>query len=176
MNMTLIDIVKDTDLPPSKKDQLIEAIKELERLKLSNSHNLNDKSPNEVVIKDELNRNNFYMMKYPIIESILKSDMSRSDKGKLKEAVIELERLKTTLKGFERKDKYLKFIEDKSKNLKTRVFDVYNIFGENLGHIRWDFVYQSYSYHAGGVFDPGCLFEAIVKLNELNEERRVKLQ
>ena len=113
MNMTLIDIINDTDLPPSKKQQLTDAINELEALK-------------------------------------------------------------ALFKGYNRKDKYLKFIEDTSKNLKTRIFDVYNIFGENLGHIRWDFVYQSYSYHAGGVFDPGCLFEAIVKMNELNEERRKK--
>ena len=45
------------------------------------------KKPNEAFIKDELNMDDFYKMKYPIIEAIDKSDMSRSDKSKLKESV-----------------------------------------------------------------------------------------
>ena len=113
-------------------------------------------------------------MNMTLIEIINDTDLPPSKKQQLTDAINELEALKALFQRYNRKHKYLVFKEDTSKQLKTKVFDVYNTFGDYVGHIRWDFVFQSYCYHAGGAFDPGCLFEAIVKMTELNEEKRKK--
>lgn len=109
MNMTLIEIINDTDLPPSKKKQLIDAIEELERLKV-------------------------------------------------------------ILKGYDRKKKYLSFEPKTNINGSTQIMRVTNSNGDNLGRIRWYGPYRGYTFDDyQSIFDTGCLFELITKINTMND-------
>jgi hypothetical protein len=122
--MTLIEIINDTDLPPSKKKQLIDAIEELERLKV-------------------------------------------------------------ILKGYDREKKYLSFPEaynplthEPLHKGTTKMLWVKNQKNHFLGQIQWHGPYRGYGYvvetEIGAIiFDSGCLFEIISKINSMNNEHRV---
>jgi len=102
------------------------------------------------------------------------SNLSEHQKLVINEAIGKLTHNEIKLKGLEREKKYLVFKEDTSVQGKTKLIDVLNIYGENLGFIKWYGPYRGYAYHAGGIFDAGCLFEAISKINEMNDEHRKK--
>jgi len=129
-----------------------------------------NQASNKAIVKNELNMDNFYMMKYPIIEAIEKSDLSRSDKSKLRDSIIELERLKVILKGYDRKKKYLSFEPKTNINGSTQIMRVTNSNGDNLGRIKWYGPYRGYTFDDyQSIFDTGCLFEIITKINSMND-------
>jgi hypothetical protein len=120
-----------------------------------------------------------------LIEIINDTDLPPSKKKQLVDAINELERLKVILKGYDREKKYLSFPEainpltqEPLHKGTTIMLWVKNQQFHYLGKIRWHGPYRGYAYvyetELGEIiFDSGCLFEIISRINSMNHEYRV---